>query len=140
MKYKLEHFLAFNVLKKTIWDCIKDATITEDFVLEFTADLKSKKGSYKRKLIDLLHTTPEEQFREYIYADMRTEGYMLITTQGGWVVVTPKGEEYQLTEHTCTCREVELGGKHEPCKHLIFKQAELEYRAKVQLEKTKRGL
>ena len=55
MKYKLEHFLAFNVLKKIVWDCIKDPTITEDLVLEFTADIKTKKGKYTKKLTDLLH-------------------------------------------------------------------------------------
>lgn len=140
MKYKLEHFLAFNVLKKIVWDCIKDPTITEDLVLEFTADIKTKRGKYTRKLTDLLHAPIEQQFHEYIYADMRAEGYMLITTQGGWLVINPKGQEYQLSENTCTCGEGELSGLDAPCKHQIFRNQELNYRAKVQLEKTKRGL
>ena len=141
MKYKLEHFLAFNVLKKIVWDCIKDPIITDYLVLEFTADIKTKKGKYTRKLTDLLHSPIEQQFNEYIYADMRAEGYMLITIQGGWTIITPTGDRYDMTpDNTCDCRGRTLSGIDGTCKHLKFRDNELEYRARVQLEKTKRGL
>ena len=141
MKYKIEHLLAFRVLKTNLWDSIKNATInTDKLSLEFNVELKDKKGNYKRKLNSLLNEPLEDQYKTLLAAEMLAEGYMCLPTKGGWVVLSPKGEEYQLTTNECTCNDYLYGCNDEPCKHLIFKDWHLQYRSKIQLEKTKRGL
>lgn len=135
-KYSLEVLLAFQSIKEKVISTIKDAVIDEEGILTFNIDIKSNKGNYKKDVLSLLWAPLDKQYRALLATEMLAEGYMCIPIQGGWVVVSPEGEEYQLQETECTCGF----RKDEPCKHLILRDFTLDYRARVQKEKSKRGL
>lgn len=61
-------------------------------------------------------------YEGYVAADMIQEGYCVVTLDGGWVVISPEGENYQLTEDTCSCSSFlyELE-ESDNCKHLVFR-------------------
>jgi SWIM zinc finger len=139
MKYKLETLLAVSTLKKKILDIISNAKINEDDLsLEFEVDFKSAKGKYKKDLASILWGPIDKQYETLIAAEMLAEGYMCIPMQGGWIVKSPTGEEYQLTENSCTCRSF-LENSNGPCKHLSLKDFTGGYRARINKYKIDKG-
>lgn len=140
MKYKLETLLAFRSLKETIWKSIKNAAITDDLVLEFEADLKSNRGKHKRQLKNLLKQPIQDEYKTLLTAEMLAEGYLCIPINGGWVVINPQGEKYDLTENDCSCNDKTILGYDGPCKHLVFRDGLNLYRSRVNQEKINRGL
>jgi hypothetical protein len=141
MKYTLEKVLAFRALKETIWKSIQNAKINqEDGTLEFEADLKGNKGKHKRQLKSLLKQAITEEYITLLATEMMAESYLCIPVKGGWVVVNPKGETYQLTENDCTCNDKTLLSYDGPCKHLLFRDFFNFYRSKVNKYKTEHNL
>lgn len=131
--------MAVNTLKKKILEIISNAKINEDdLTLEFEVDLKSAKGKYKKDLTSLLWGPIDVQYETLMATEMLAEGYMCITIQGGWIVRSPNGEEYQLTENSCTCRSF-LENPNGPCKHLSLRDWQLNYRSRINNYKIEKG-
>lgn len=72
---------------------------------------------------------------------MLVDGYVLVPLGDNYVVVSPKGQTYQLDQHNCTCPDfVVARGNQSRCKHLIFRDWHIQYqqrclKAKEQIER-----
>lgn len=92
-------------------------------------------GKEKKINLSLFTNSLEEAYEKEVWADMLSKGYILIYLDGGWIVKNEvSGNRYELSVDTCTC----ASSSHKPnikCKHLMFKDAELRYKAKQGLER-----
>lgn len=136
--YSLEQYLALEVLSEKEIKKIKKVEIVPDqegkiwLYIEIEEIRREEKETKKYKRdISSLSNRLEETYYRYIATDLLRQGYKLVAIEGGWIV--EGGEEtYQLTEDTCTCRS-----RKNPCKHLIFKEWHLRYRAECNYIKSR---
>ena len=140
MKYKLGTLLALKALKEILWKSIKNVIITEDLILKFEVDLKSNKGIHKKELTKIINQPIEDEYKTLLTSEMLADGYLCIPIKGGWVVINPQGEKYDLTENDCSCNDKTILVYDGPCKHLLFRDGLNLYRSRVNQEKIKRGL
>ncbi|MBD2201561.1 hypothetical protein H6G33_09400 [Calothrix sp. FACHB-1219] len=71
----------------------------------------------------------ETVYESNVAALMIMRGYLIFPIEGGWIVVNPEGEEYQIDGNSCTCK----GNSYNPssrCSHLILRDWMLNYRAR----------
>jgi hypothetical protein len=69
----------------------------------------------------------DSMYLAHVYADMLTQGYLVLPMEGGWIV--QGGEEpYYLTEKAdgCTCKDHTYRGSH--CQHILMVEAHLDIR------------
>ncbi len=134
----VEEFLAFQLSQDRLSNAIQNAQIVTDsseepWLVFDIATVKKSSQPYKKKLIDILWAPLETVYQTYIAANMLRQGYICVPIDGGHVVVSPEGKEYQLSAegHSCTCEHVILGNADGPCKHQNFRDWHAAYRARV---------
>ena len=90
------------------------------------------KKTHKFRLKDCLWSDLEKVYETCVAAEMLVQGYLLVTIEGGWLVVNPFGEDYQIEDKDCTCGDYLYNRKRQSrCKHLIFRDWHFMYRARI---------
>lgn len=138
MRHTLEQMLATKQVARlaqraVINPSIDEAACTLDFTLQ-------QLSVYHSVPLALLLSQPlKEEYLTLVATAMLTEGYLYVPMNGGQVVVSPAGEEYQLSGDTCTCSASNYR-KHEPCKHLLLRDYFVSLRNRVDQYKKHRSL
>ena len=77
----------------------------------------------------LEHGGLENFYKMLVASEMMLAGYLIIPVENGWVCVG--GEEvYALKDNECTCQAFVVDSS-KPCKHLIYKEALLMQRSRM---------
>ena len=139
-RYSLETLLAFQFIKEKILESIEGVEITEEGEIKFTVDIKSNRGKYKKNVTSVLWTDLVNQYETLVSSEMIAEGYLFTPVKGGWLVISPTGEEYQLTETECTCNDNIYKQKESICKHMMLRNFFLNYRNRVNQYKIKNNI
>ena len=141
--FNLESLLASKLLAKKQLSKVTDTEIVLDedsnkiyFVFRFNTGKVKKDGTeqvrvYKNDITKYVanHGGLENLFKTLVAAEMMLSGYMIIPIPGGYLCVG--GEEmYDLKDDTCTCPAF-INNSKEPCKHLLYKDALLLQRARI---------
>lgn len=132
----IEQLLAFHAIQTNLMNKVQEAAITEDeqgepwLVFKLVDAAKSSKA-FKKRISEVLWGTLTQLYETYVATQLLRQGYLCVPIDGGWLVVSPEGEEYQLQEHTCTCQHFTSGKSQGPCKHLIFRDWSLSYKARI---------
>lgn len=133
----VEEFLGFALAQDRLSNAIQNAQIVESegepwLVFEI-ATVKKSSQAFKKKLMDILWAPLETVYQTHIASNMLRQGYMCIPIEGGHIVVSPEGKEYQLSAEgqSCTCEHVVLGRAEGPCKHQNFRDWHNTYRARI---------
>lgn len=128
----LEEYLAVSSIEESILKDLAIEGILEEGDLWLLFSRKSKGNrKYKLNITKIMWGPSHEVYSTYIWAEMLSKGYVLVNIDGGSLVISPDGEQYQLSEVGCTCQYFSYTKKN--CKHLVFREGELLYRAR-QLE------
>jgi len=141
--FNLENLLASKLLAKKHLPKVSepDILLEEDsgkiyFVFKFDTGKSKKDGEalvklYKNDITKYVHNHGglENLFKTLVAAEMLVAGYMIIPIQGGYICAG--GEElYNIKENECTCPAF-LNNSQEPCKHIIYRDAILLQRARM---------
>jgi len=141
--FNLENLLASKLLAKKHMKSVSepDVVIDEDnskiyFVFKYDTGKTRKDGSrlikfYKNDITKYVHNHGglENLFKALVAAEMLVAGYMIIPIQGGYICAG--GEElYNLKDNECTCPAF-LNNPNKPCKHLIYRDAILLQRSRM---------
>jgi len=141
--FNLENLLASKLLAKKHLPKISDSDVVYDeesgkiyFVFKFDTGKAKKDGSpliklYKNDITKYVqnHGGLENLFKTLVAAELLVAGYMIIPIPGGYICAG--GDElYNLKDNTCTCPAF-LNNPDKPCKHLIYRDAILQQRARM---------
>lgn len=77
----------------------------------------------------LEHGGLENFYKALVASEMMLAGYMIIPIENGWVCVGG-AETYAMKDNECTCPAY-VTNPSRPCKHLIYKEALLMQRSKI---------
>ena len=77
----------------------------------------------------LEHGGLENFYKVLVASEMMLAGYMIIPIENGWLCVGGS-EVYSMKENECTCPAY-VTNSSKPCKHLIYKEALLLQRSKI---------
>ena len=139
----LEQMFAIRLISKKNKDKLVRSEVVYDndngkitFVFEMIVPSKSKDKEtitkvYKQDITSLVkaHGSVEKAFTALVASDMMLNGYLIIPIENGWVC-TGGGEIYNLKEQECTCPAF-INSPNKRCKHLLYRDALLNQRAKV---------
>ncbi len=132
----IEKLFILEALKTKILNHIEDIELKENYLTFKLLDIKGRKA--KINLFKNLWAPIQEVYDAYIFAELFKQGYIIIALENGWLCVAPDGTEYQITEYTCSCEDFLYGQKEKNrCKHLIMRDAWLNYRARIVEYKSK---
>lgn len=141
--FNLENLLASKLFAKKQLKNISESEIVvqEDtgkiyFVFKYDTGKSKKDGSaliklYKNDITKYVqnHGGLENLFKTLVAAEMLVAGYMIVPIQGGYIC-TGGDELYNLKDNECTCPAF-LNNLNQPCKHLIYRDAILLQRARI---------
>lgn len=139
--YNLENLLAAKFISKRELKKIEDLNLLVDpdnnhIYLTYKYLVRSKKGEdyyrlYKNNITKMVneHGGLENLFKVLVAAEMMVSGYLIIPIEGGYVCVGGT-EVYALKDNTCTCQAYTVDPS-KPCKHLIYKEALLLQRSRI---------
>ncbi len=121
--------IVFGILQSRFLGAIKEAVIVEgndsEPYLVYTLG-NTKGGCFKTKLSEVLSDSVESMHLSYVATQMLREGYLYVPIEGGELVISPQGEEYQIDGKDCSCPSQEA-----PCKHLQLRDWYLQQREKA---------
>jgi hypothetical protein len=126
----LEQYISSHLLQSALLKQIDIEGLVEvdnELWLVFTHKTKNER-SYKVNLKNVIWGPLDKVYECYVWTEMLREGYVLVDIEGGSLVISPKGEEHQLGEDTCTCEHFVFTKQR--CKHLVFRDAHLSYRGR----------
>lgn len=124
--YLIQHYL----FEKFYKSFISSPSIDQDKgTLDVQITLGDKTKKYSIDLFKSLIRGFEDTYEVFIGTELIREGYYLLTIDGGWLVRKEGGEEYQLAEKSCTCKDF-VYSNHK-CKHLMFRDMMVKYNSKV---------
>lgn len=141
--FNLENLLASKfIAKKHLVNVLQSDIVVEEnsnkiyFVFEYNTGHLKKDGTplikiYKNNITKYVqnHGGLENLFKTLVAAELLVAGYLIVPIQGGYICVG--GEElYNLKDNECTCSAY-LNNPKQPCKHLIYKDALLLQRARI---------
>lgn len=130
-QYLLVRALADQTIKEWVVRSISIDDSSQPWLLYEPADKDSKVKPKKLNLSKVMWADLATMYETYIWSDMVANGYVMTPIEGGWIVVSPTGEDYQLSIDSCTCPHFLHGlNKVGRCKHLVFRDAELKYRTR----------
>lgn len=122
-----EKILSLRALEDRIEQLIPYAGInTRDGKVILVFEFNEKK--YRVNLWKYLWGGVKEVDDTYVATRLIREGYLCFPIEGGWVVVSPKGEEYTIVDNQCTCPDFLIHKSR--CKHLVLRDWVLNYRAR----------
>lgn len=75
------------------------------------------------------HGGLENFYKTLVASEMMLAGYFIVPIENGWVCVGGS-EVYAMKDNECTCQAFVLNPS-KPCKHLIYKEALLMQRSKI---------
>jgi hypothetical protein len=128
---KLLKTFAVHIAGEPLSGLITKVEVDEEGFL--SASFEGKKR-IRRKVNNYFNTsTLEESFTTMLATSMLQQGYLAVTLEDGYVVVSPKGEEYQIHDNECTCPSY-LNGEGK-CKHIVLVDWLNLFRAKTSLAK-----
>lgn len=140
--FTLENLLASKFIAKRELKNVKDADVIVDeesnnIFLTFNFLVgKRKDGSeqwrlYKNNITKMVseHGGLENLFKTLVAAEMMIQGYIIVPIEGGWLCVGGS-EVYSMKEQECTCQAYSVNPS-KPCKHLIYKEALLMQRSRI---------
>lgn len=138
----IEQLLAFHLSQTSLMGRVQNAQIIEDESQEPWLVFELVEGKtrklYKKQLRELLWGPISQIYETYVATQLLRQGYVCIPIEGGWLVINPEGEEYQLQENSCTCQHFVSGRSEGPCKHLILRDWHNSYKARInEYRKTK---
>lgn len=77
----------------------------------------------------LEHGGLENFYKTLVAAEMMIAGYLIVPIENGWMC-TGGTEMYAMKENECTCPAF-ISNPGQPCKHLIYKEALLMQRSRI---------
>ena len=126
----LKKLIADRLAKDLIKKINIDSLNVEEGVVNTTIAASYKKTK-QYSLIELLSLK-----NSTIASEMLKEGYILVQIKGGYLVISPTGSEYQITDEQCTCPDFVVARNNQSqCKHLIFRDWHIDYLKRVELYK-----
>lgn len=130
----LETVLASLIIKSKITDNISDAEIIIESGKPWLV-YKYKNKPYKTDLSIIQWAPLETMYYTLCFTEMLSAGYLLIPMDNGWECISPKGNNYEVTENSCTCgafvwSKNKGAGKTE-CKHIKMLKGSLSIRQRV---------
>lgn len=126
----LKKLIADRLVKDLIKKISIDQLDVESGVVKTTISPSYKKTK-EYSLIELMSLK-----NSTIAAEMLKDGYILVQIKGGYLVVSPTGTEYQITDEMCTCPDFVVARNNQSqCKHLIFRDWHIDYLKRVELYK-----
>lgn len=77
-------------------------------------------------------TSPTHLYESHVAGEMLRQGYLVFEIPGGWLVISPAGEEYQLETQSCSCADFVINKRSGArCKHLVLRDWWCFYRQRI---------
>lgn len=119
----IEEYIAYQLVTKQFSQNITDVEVVGENLqhpwLKFKLVECKIGGKYKTKIKKYLWDKLETVWLTYVGCKLITEGYLVFPLEGGWIVISPQGEEYQIENNQCSCQSKDLyKGK---CKHMLLR-------------------
>lgn len=140
--FTLESLLASKFISKRELKKIKDLEIILDddkeniflvykYLIGTNKEGEDKYRLYKNNITKMVseHGGLENLFKTLVAAEMMVHGYLIIPIDGGWIC-TGGSETYSMKQEECTCQAYTVNPS-KPCKHLIYKEALLLQRSRM---------
>lgn len=141
--FNLENLLASKLLAKKHLKNVSDSDIIfeEDtnkiyFVFKYNTGKVKKDNTplikvYKNDITKYVQNNGglENLFKALVASEMLVAGYMMIPIPGGYIC-TGGHELYNIKDNECTCPAF-INDSSKPCKHIIYRDALLEQRSRI---------